>query len=265
MRKLIVFVLLIGAIVFGALFAVSSVRAQDETGNVCVQDYVSGASCTANDVRIEELNPIEVVEACNEGTVGEVEVIFEALVSANGSPDRWDIGLFIDRSGTPGGALVGDNCLHTYLEPPVTANPTYGDYNSDTIPDIKDGPWWDGGRDADMCGDIESDTQVIKTIQVRLACVDNSGDPLGAADVHVCSSWDNNTSTACTDVSGAVPGTGSKCSCTTFEFGFTPTALEMFGMTGTDETTTPSLWLAGTALVLLLGASLIVLRRRRTA
>lgn len=32
-----------------------SAMAQGESGNVCVRDYRSGAVCTANDVRIEDL------------------------------------------------------------------------------------------------------------------------------------------------------------------------------------------------------------------
>jgi hypothetical protein len=200
-----------------------SVYAQ-ETGNFCVQDYRSGATCTANDVRIEELAPVQVVEGCNEGTIGEVEVVFEALISAAGSPDRYDIGLFIALDGNS--ALTGDYCYHDYLAPPVVSAPTYDDRNLDGIPDLSDGPWWDGGPDADQCGDMETNTQVFKTLaSVRLACVDQDGD--GAADVSVCSSWDNNTNTTCSDVKGAVPGTGSKCSCEVINFDFTPSAVSL--------------------------------------
>lgn len=77
--------------------------------------------CTANDVRIEALNPITVVEDCASGTVGETEVIFEALISADGSPDRYDIGLYLALDG--GSARDGDSCFHDYLEPPPDCHP----------------------------------------------------------------------------------------------------------------------------------------------
>jgi hypothetical protein len=208
----------------GVMLAFPAGASAQESGNVCVQDYRPGANCTANDVRIEELVPVLIVEGCNEGEIGVVEVVFEALVSAAGSPNRYDIGMFVALDG--GSALTGDSCYHDYLAPPVTSTPVYGDRNADGIPDLYDGPWWDGGPDADLCGDMEQNTQVFKTfLSVRLACVDQDGD--GAADVSVCSSWDNNAGTTCNDVTGAVPGTGSKCSCETINFDFTPSAVSL--------------------------------------
>ena len=46
----------------------------------------------------------------------------EVLVSADGSPDRYDIGLYLALDG--GSALSGDSCFHDFLEPPLTAAPT---------------------------------------------------------------------------------------------------------------------------------------------
>ncbi|MDY7093023.1 MAG: hypothetical protein SX243_08635 [Acidobacteriota bacterium] len=189
--------------------APQSALAQGETGNVCVRDYRGGAVCTANDVRIEALTVVSVVEDCVSGVPGETEVVFETLVSSDGSPDRYDIGLFLALDG--GSARDGDNCYHDFLEPPLTTTPTYGDANSDTVPDITGGPWWDD--DGDSCGDIESSTQVFKTLPpLRFACIDSDGD--GSADVSVCTSWDNNSGSTCTTVVDAFPGTNSKCSCT---------------------------------------------------
>jgi uncharacterized repeat protein (TIGR01451 family) len=188
-----------------------------ETGDFCVRDYRSGAVCVANDVRIEALTVVSLVEDCVTGVVGETEVVFETLVSAAGSPDRYDVGLFLALDG--GSARDGDSCYHDYLEPPLTPTPTYGDKNLDTIPDVFDGPWWDD--DGDTCGDIETNTQVIKTLPpLRFKCVDNNGD--GSADVSVCTSWDNNDNTACNSVAEAFPGTNSKCSCAGVELGVPP-------------------------------------------
>jgi uncharacterized repeat protein (TIGR01451 family) len=196
-----------------------SAAAQGETGNVCVRDYRSGAVCTANDVRIEALNVVSVLEDCLTGVVGETEVVFEALISSAGSPDRYDIGLFLALDG--GSARDGNQCYHDFLSGPLTATPTYGDKNSDTIPDIDGGPWWNGGTDSDQCGDIQASTQLFKTLPpLRFACIDNNGD--GSADVSVCTSWDNNTGSTCNTVLNAFPGTNSKCSCATVELGIPP-------------------------------------------
>ena len=89
----------------------------------------------------------------------------------------------------------------------------------DGIPDIDGGPWLD--NDGDSCGDIGTNTQVIKILQtLRFACVDNNLD--GSVDVSVCTSWDNNAGTVCNDLSGVFPGTNSKCSCDAVELGIPP-------------------------------------------
>jgi uncharacterized repeat protein (TIGR01451 family) len=197
----------------------SPAAAQGETGNVCVRDYRGGAVCTANDVRIEALDVVSVIEDCLTGTVGETEVVFRALISSAGSPNRYDIGVFLALDG--GSARDGDQCYHDFLSGPLTATPTYGDANSDSIPDLTDGPWWNGGTDADQCGDIEASTQLFKTLPpLRFACVDTNGD--GSADVSVCTSWDNNTGSTCNSVTDAFPGTTSKCSCGVVELGIPP-------------------------------------------
>jgi hypothetical protein len=264
--RLVALAVLIG--LFGTVRSAQSGPLRGETGNYCVHDYQSGASCSANDVRIEELTPIEILEGCGEGTIGEVEVIFEALVSADGSPDRYDIGLFIDLSGTAEGALSGDYCYHDYLDGPLTITPVYGDHNTDTIPDLYNGPWWNGepSDTTDVCGDIETNSQVFRVlVPLRLPCVDLDGDPLGLADVHVCASWDNNANTTCTGVAGAVPGTGSKCSCATINFDFTPSAVGLAEVTSRDggEATAPLLIAAG--VLLATGSASLVARCRRNA
>lgn len=199
-------VMITAAVVAALTAAVPNTKAQ-ETGNVCVRDYQAGAVCTANDVRLDSLTPVSVVEDCTTGTIGSATVIFEALVSAAGSPDRFDIGIFIALDG--GDALTGDNCLHDFLEPPLTATPTYGDANVDMIQDIDGPPWLD--NDGDSCGDIATNTQVLKTlIPVTIACVDT--DMNGWVDLDTSVSWDNNANTVCSTVSDAFPGTNSKCS-----------------------------------------------------
>lgn len=182
-------------------------------------DFQPDFACTANDIRTEALNPVQIIEGCADGVPGEAEAVFEALISAVASPDRYDIGLFVALDG--GDARMGDSCLHDHLDPPLSVDPAYGDHNLDAVPDIIDGPWWDA--DLDACGDLESDTQAFRSLTaLRFACNDSNGD--GSVDIHVCTSWDNNLSTACNDLSGAIPGTSAKCGCGLIETGLSTDA-----------------------------------------
>jgi hypothetical protein len=153
-----------------------------------------------------------------------------------------------------GEALSGDSCFHDYLEPPITTTPIYSDHNSDTIPDIYESDWWNGesNRPADTCGDIASDTQVFwVTQQITVKCNDLDGN--GAADISVCTSWDNNDQTNCNSVVLAVPGTGSKCSCSTVNFPFTPNAVNEVAFTATSKDTSVHIYLASFGLLLATG------------
>jgi hypothetical protein len=230
-----------------ALLSAARPALAQESGNCCVQSFMPGATCTANDVRIEEVVFITHTNTCDQEPVGTMTVTLEALVSADGSPDRYDIGLYVALAGNTS-ALTGTNCYHDYLSPPVTTTPTYGDFNSDTIPDIYDGDWWDG--DSDQCGDMESDTQVFRIMEsLTLDCQDLDQDPQGAADMSVCASWDNNANTTCSEVQEAIPGTGSKCSCEIVNFDFTPAAVGVSGVAFTPDRGSVSVPLA--ALVFL--------------
>ena len=236
-------------------------QTDNETGNVCVEFY-GGNNCVANDVRIEALTPVNVIEACNEGTVGELEVVFQALISADSSPDRYDVATYIDLSGEPNGAYSGTMCLHTSLAPPLLTTVPYGDANGDMISDTVDGPWWDG--DTNSCGDIESGTQVLVTLpSIRMPCVDNSGDPAGTADVHVCTSWRQNGGSSCSGVSQAIPGTGSKCNCTYIEYGFTPTFIEMVELNEMPQDNNSALIVSMLAAISLGFVTIVVIGRHK--
>jgi len=204
-----------------------------EVGNHCVQDYLSGAVCTANDVRIESINYLTITNQCYEEPLDRMTAVLEVLISAVPSPDRYDIGLFIALAGNSS-ALTGDLCYHDYLRPPVTEAPVYGDYNGDGWADIYDGEedWWDG--DGDTCGDLEEETQAfVLTEPVTLDCQDLDED--GAADAHICWSWDNNAGTACNSVKEAYPGTPSKCTCEVYNFNFNPSAVVVSEVAATPE------------------------------
>ena len=212
-------------IVVLALSAVA-VPAQ-EIGNFCVGDFVQPANCVANDVRIESFSVVEVIEDCLSGVEGEAEMILEVLISAEGSPDRYDLGFFISLDGDS--AIDGDLCLHANLAPPLTPTPTYGDYNSDMIDDILNGPWWDA--DEDECGDILGGTQIIRNdVQLRFACVDQDDD--GLVELDACASWElPNRNAVCNGLSDAIPGSPSKCGCSLLDIDIpVPVELESFSI-----------------------------------
>ena len=252
-----IFLLVVFALLGTALSAQAQGPNWEETGDVCVQFYRPGAGCTANDVRIEEVKYTSISNQCYEDPVGTMTVTLEALVSAESSPNRWDIGLFIALAGNTS-ALTGTQCYHTCLPPPVSTTPVYGDFNTDLIPDIYEDEWWDG--DEDTCGDMETNTQVFRVMDaLTLDCQDLDLD--GAADVSVCASWDNNTNTACNSVEEAVPGTNSKCSCQIVNFDFTPTAVGAGNVAVTRSQV--SVPLALLAVLALVGLTILAVRRLR--
>ena len=203
-----------------------------EQGNFCVADYpVDPINCTAQDFGLRQLRMVSLIEGCTQGTVGEFEVVLDAVLAAAG-PNRYDVGFFIDLTGSPDGALLGDNCLHGYLAPPLTTTPTYVNdpdnplsIGADTVAYAY---WWNGepAITVDQCGDMERNTfAVVRLDALRFPCVDNDGD--GFVDIHTCSSYRNNQQWDCADVQGAFPDTPSKCGCSYFNFPFQPTAIEL--------------------------------------
>ena len=236
MKKTMLCIVVLALVPFGA--------SAQETGNVCVLDFQQPANCTANDVRIEEFIPLDVIEDCLSGVEGEAEMLFQVVVQAadqqSGSPDRYDLGVFI--SLDEGNAIDGDLCFHDYFPPPLNDDPQPGDYgddNGDFVPDIVDGPWPDiDAGSEDTCGDIVTSTQNIKTLQtIRFACVDRpeDGNMDGEADLSWCVSWGNNQNNRggelCTGLSEAIPSTPAKCSCGVADLGIpVPVELESFSI-----------------------------------
>jgi len=219
--------------------------------------------------------------------------------ASGSSPNRYDIGIFVDLDGvtkTVSGKLQGgaqlsgaptnnadgvnrtNGCYHTFLGTNITSTPVYsippndrslgegGVVNfSDGVLDLYDGPWWNGQTEsppedqADTCGDIESGTQLFKTIDViEFVCSDGDGD--GRVDLNVCTSWDNQTGSTCTAVGNAFPNTKSKCSCNFVNFPFDPTGITL----GEITAGTTNRWLLPIigAIVALALVSIIALRRR---
>ena len=206
--------------VFGLVLAILGmpVLADNGTGvvgDVCLGQFVNPANCTANDVLIEEFEVVEVIESCSQGTLGEAEVVFNAIVVSN-SPNRFGIGIFVNLEGES--AITGSHCLHDFFSP---VNESTNPADWPTVP-------LDNGNLAyvapfpnineDQCGDIPGQSRILKPLQqVRIQCNDITGD--GFVDISACASWENNSNQQCGGLDDAVPGTPSKCGCVEVESG----------------------------------------------
>jgi len=261
------------AVIFAlAIFALtpSLASAQDSVvGDYCVQHYLGGAVCTANDVRIEAVYVRDIVRSCSKLTPDDpfptMEATLEFLIAQPpGAPQaRYDIGLFL--SLDENSAQSGTNCFHSYLEQPLSTTPVIGDYNGDLIDDIYNGkPWLDmesGVTPTDTCGDIRPDLQLIDNIGPQvIPCQDL--DQNSVLDISVCTSWDNNANTTCTGYDTAYPGTPSKCSCQIVDL-YGPTAIEGLTFSASSRALPTGLALSGLGLLLIVGVLLSVYLRRR--
>jgi hypothetical protein len=221
-----------------ALFVVSfggSALAQDSDTN-CLLAASGLDGCTANDFGITNITLFNIQTPCTGvGTTATVQMQLTAMV---GSPERYDVGYFINTDGS-GDAINGASCYHTYLRP--LADDTNSNYNPDG------GPFWQGEppvSSGDICADSEGNNVdiVFNTINsFDIACVDTDGD--GLVDVHACASYDNNRQNTCTGAADAIPGTPSKCGCTLVNLPFTPTAVTLSDVsaTGNDSAIVPLL------------------------
>jgi len=202
---------------FAALIGMLSIPAASayETGAVCVRNFSAGITCSGQDVRIMDVTPVAILEDCPGGDPTTAEASLKLRIAA--SLSRYDIGLFLSLNGNS--ALSGTQCLHDYLEPPLSTSPTYADSDGNGRPDLSGGPWWNAEpfEPADDCGDIASGTDDLKTLTFRFACVDTNGN--GIVDISACVSWSNGTSSTCPNISGATPGSGTRCACDVLETG----------------------------------------------
>lgn len=208
MRHRIEIAALIGVLSIPAAFAY-------ETGAVCVHDFSPGITCSGQDVRITGITSLAILEDCPTGDPSTAEASLKLRIAA--FQNRYDIGLFLSLNGNS--AVSGTQCLHDYLEPPLATSPTYNDSDGNGRPDLSGGPWLNAEpfEPADDCGDIASGTDDLKTLTFRFACVDTNGD--GIVDISACASWSNGTSSTCPNISGAGPGSGTRCACDVVETG----------------------------------------------
>ena len=206
------FILSLGILlVFIVLPAAVSAAVVDNTGG-CVSE-VSGFSvqCTANDVQLTTIQPLNILDDGCKNTTGDTVtfngVAFVSLTAEN----RYDIGLYFARDGDPNGdGAESGECAVTMLDNFVTI------------------PYDAVNLDNDACGDINDVYKVpnaplhqfIGPITVK--CVDENND--GLLDIMHCETWKQpGKNEVCTS---PIPGTGSsgvgagapsKCNCGVFQ------------------------------------------------
>lgn len=210
-------------ILFIIILTITSNEAKT-VGN-CLADLIGNALCTANDVVISNVDVISGPSICVNGTTIYVQLQAQTVATSN---LRYDIGYFVALDG--GNAKTG-SCFRDYLPSPLNTLATVGS--------VRTSPFFNAefAQDPnDICGDIEqgktnnrnlggttvsSGTQGPPTI-IAIPCKDNNND--GFADVSTCTSWDILASNgtlrpSCTTVNGTLPGTASKCNCTSTQLG----------------------------------------------
>ena len=200
--------LLLVALFTGAQIASAQQGTTWESGNFCVQDYLSNAVCTANDVRITNLTP-SVSEACIGVGLGETTTVQFRAEVLTGATTRYSIGFFIAQDGAS--ALDGNACYHDFLQPAVTSGqtPPVGFQTTGV------GPF--RNEDGNVCADtLQNDGNVFYSTQAPtiITCIDANNDGL-VDPVSTCTSWEENANGTCSNVKGAFPGTPSKCNCST--------------------------------------------------
>ncbi|MBI5203855.1 MAG: DUF11 domain-containing protein [Nitrospirae bacterium] len=204
--------------------------------------FGSNLGCTANDVSITGIAVVGGPSSCTGGS--NITVDLDVTVNS-GTPNRWDIGIFISNDGkdpqlTPasGGAA---NCSVAIL--PTTDPP---------FRNLDPGPW---SGITDTCGDVNGSmndpaegkpgpkgTGVLRMTNVTINCQAYNG-PLGSSGgnlfIPFVVSWDNQSSPAgatCTSIADPVPNTTSKCNAPLVAQG-TVSVVVLPAITNTDNIT----------------------------
>jgi len=188
----------------------------------CFDDVVPGSfQCTANDIGFVIVGLGTQTDGCVNAadTVG---IQLGATLATTGN-NRYDIGMWVALDG--GNARTG-KCARQFLVPPITfgSTPTAAQLNSG------DGPF--RNQENNSCGDLDKfdDPDGTASFNARYNFKDlNTGPGYGTLPVYnllcsnaangvlnisTCIGYDqNSTSTSCSNLNQAVPGTSSKCRC----------------------------------------------------
>ena len=193
-----------------ALTALSPVSAWAFPPNQCAGTrFGSALNCTANDVQITEMTVLSGPPACTGG--GSVTLDLSLIVNF-GSPNRWDVGIFISNDG---------------LDPQLTV--ADGGATSCSVAVLPNGSPFlnlDANGGTDTCGDGNgtigggTGSGVLTMTNVTVPCQALAS--TGLLYIPFVVSWDNQaspTGSTCTSNADPVPNTKSKCNAPTIAQG----------------------------------------------
>lgn len=176
-----------------------------EPGNKLAQDALN---CTANDVEITQVTPVNAEEEC---TLGQTFTFPANVTVRTNANERWDTTFYLPLTEE------SPQVVHTPLFPDTAADdcsiilPKGGTSGQDA----------DVNLDGDVCGDITKangpDQYVLENVNITMLCADADED--NRADFTYCAAWDNIDRDNCTldgDYPGQIPNNKSKCNCDTF-------------------------------------------------
>jgi uncharacterized repeat protein (TIGR01451 family) len=198
--------------------------------------YGGDLGCTANDVQITNIAVVGGLGSCEGGSTITVNL---SITVNSGSPDRYDVGVFISNDGTDPQLASAASCTVGILP---TDDPPFR--NTDP------GPW---SGTLDTCGDVNgtmnpgglggvpqgSGTFTMTNVNILCQSLTGSG---GNLYIPFVVSWDQQSSPSgatCTSIANPVPGTVSKCNAPLIAQG-TVNVVVLPTITKTDNKTTLS-------------------------
>jgi hypothetical protein len=224
-----------------ALLAVA-ITAVPASAQTCLQDEYNTVqkqklNCSANDVRVAQVSNItdlsgNPLTTCVEGTLFSFIANFEVVTTANATNagGRDNIGLYFQTDDTKPNALFG-TCVDNIISP---AHPCAGGTGTCGVTDPTFYKEFDTSTPTDNCGDTSSG--VNPDIQVRIVvtdflCQPPAGSTTGTLVLPNCTSWQTpGSSNLCVSnpssypypvPPAAIPGSPSKCNCSTIPLNIT--------------------------------------------
>ncbi len=187
----------------------------------CAGDrFGSDLGCTANDVQITSLEAVGAPSSCKAGDY----ITLDLKVTVNsGSPDRYDIGIFLSNDGKDPQLMQANggpaSCKVAILptDDPPFRNTDPGPHagTADTCGDVN------GTMNAAGIGGVPQGSGVLYVYSTTVKCQAKSGSS-GQLFVPFVVSWDQQASPSgglCTSANYPVPGTVSKCNAPTVDQG----------------------------------------------
>ena len=170
-------------------------------GNKLAQNALN---CTANDVEITKVTPVNPNAECNLGQIFTFDADVTVRTNANA---RWDTTFYLPLTEESPQVVQGAGLRNCSMLLPIPAD-------SGELADVQ--------LDGDQCGDITKalgpDEYVLTNEPITMLCADADGN--NQADFTYCAAWDNIERDNCTygedPYAGQIPNNKSKCNCDTF-------------------------------------------------